>query len=206
MLRRTPARAALAILVVLALATATRAAWLPTIGTWLIVRDPLEPADVIVVLAGNAPVRLEHGDALYHAGYAPRLLVSDEEVRTHGMDTTWLALHRAGLSAPDISDAALIALTDPPPESTRDEARRDAQLLVDRGMHSAILVTDEFHSRRSAMVFGAEFRRRGLVVHSSPAENPEIQLGTWWESQPTAVTVVQEYLKLGSYVVQGAFW
>ncbi len=206
MLRRIVACAGVLVFVVVAVAAGFRGSWLPSVGTWLVVSDEVQPSDVIIVLAGNAPNRLEHGDALFQAGIAPLILISDESVRTHGMDTTWLALHRAGLSAADIPDAALLVLGNPSPESTRDEARRGAQLLADRHLRSAILVTDEFHSRRSSLVFGAEFRRRGLTVRSSPARNPEVLLGTWWEDRRTTVTVIEEYTKLVSYFVQGAFW
>ena len=80
------------------------------------------PADAIVVLAGNAPNRLPWAETLRHAGYADLMVVSNEQVHTHNLQTTWLALHEAGVSAPELPDSALLVLDNPPPESTVDEA------------------------------------------------------------------------------------
>src|SRR5205085_447015 len=121
-------------------------------------------SDAIVVLAGNAPDRLPYAETLMSQGYAALLVVSNERVHTHGLETTWLALHRAGVSAPEIGDDNLLVVDDPPPESTIDEARRDADLLAARGLHSALLVTDAFHARRADLLFRAAFARKGLSV------------------------------------------
>ncbi len=196
----------LALAAAAALLVAAGPVWLPGVGLFLVVRDPVQSADAIVVLAGNAPERLRVAQALFRAGYAPLVVVSNERVRSHGLDTTWLDLRRAGLPGPDLPDAALLVLDDPPPESTIDEARRTAVLLAERGLRSAILVTDEFHSRRASMLFGAEFRRRGLQVRSSPAANPEVDLAGWWRGPKSAITVAEEYTKLAAYLVQGAYW
>lgn len=171
----------------------------------LVARDPLAPADAIVVLAGNAPTRLEHAIELYEQGLAPLIVVSDERVRTHGTDTTWYALYRAGLSAPQLPETALVVLTDPPPESTLDEARRVSRLLSARGARSAILVTDPFHSRRASWLFGAQFRRLGLSLRSSPSEGA-VDLSAWLQEPRAGRTVLQEYAKLLWYVPQGAYW
>jgi uncharacterized SAM-binding protein YcdF (DUF218 family) len=171
----------------------------------LIDAEPPVPADAIIVLAGNAPDRLLRAESLREAGYANLLVVSDEPVHTHGLETTWLALHRAGVSAPEIPDSALLVLDDPPPESTIDEARRDAELLQSRGLHSALLVTDAFHSRRAWLLFRAAFARRGLTVRSVPASD-SLDLAHWWNHPLTARRVTEEWAKLLYYLPQGAYW
>jgi uncharacterized SAM-binding protein YcdF (DUF218 family) len=181
------------------------AIWLPFAGVLLIDAEPPVRTDAIVVLAGNAPDRLPFAEALRAEGYADLLVVSDEPVHTHGMQTTWLALHRAGVSAPELPDSALVALTDPPPESTIDEARRDADLLQQRGLRSALLVTDAFHSRRAAMLFRAAFAHRSLTVRSVPVADT-YDLAHWWTHPHTARLVAEEWLKLLYYLPQGAYW
>lgn len=178
--------------------------WLPTIGELLVVSEAVEQADAIVVLAGNAPDRLRHGQELFVAGYAPLLVISDERVRTHGLDTTWAALFRSGAVALGLPASAVIVL-DPPPESTIEEATRAATLLQVRGLHSAILVTDAFHTRRASLLFGAQFRHRGLVVHTSPVPNG-VDLTHWWADPVATRFVVEEYTKLAAYFVQGRYW
>ena len=158
-----------------------------------------------MVLAGNAPDRLPWADELRRQGYADLLVVSNEPVHTHGLETTWVALHRAGVSAPNIPDSALLVLGDPPPESTIDEARRDAELLQARGLHSALLVTDAFHSRRAALLFRAAFVHRGLTIRSVPVTDT-LDLPHWWVHPLSARRVIEEWAKLLYYLPQGAYW
>ena len=174
-------------------------------GLVLIEADDPAPADAIVVLAGNSPDRLTRGLELRAAGYARLVVVSNERVHTHGLETDWLALHRAGMAAPDLPDADLVVLDDPPPESTIDEARRAAAALATRGARSALLVTDAFHSRRAALLFRAAFARRGMTVRSTPARD-SFDLVRWWSHPLAARRVTEEWTKLAYYFVQGAFW
>ena len=161
-------------------------------------------ADAIVVLAGNSADRLPHAEELRNSGYANLVIVSNERVHTHGLETTWLALYRAGLSAPTLPPDAVIALDDPPPESTIDEARRAADVLTTKGLHSALLVTDAFHSRRASLLFRAVFAHRGLTVRSTPVPDL-LDLAHWWTHPLAARRVAEEWTKFVYYLVQGAY-
>ena len=180
--------------------------WLLNAGSFLIVAEAPQPADAIVVLAGNAPDRLPFAERLRQQGYARLLVVSNEPVHTHGLETTWRALHEAGLAAPELTDDALIILDDPPPESTVDEARRDADLLAARGLHSALLVTDAFHSRRASLLFRAAFAHKGLSVRSTPVLPDPLDLAHWWRHALATRSVLEEWTKLGLYAVEGAYF
>ncbi len=180
-------------------------AWLPFAGSLLIATEEPVAADAIVVLAGNAPDRLPHAEDLRAAGFANLVVVSNERVHTHGLETTWLALYQAGISAPNLPADAVVVLDDPPPESTIDEARRAADVLVSRGLHSALVVTDAFHSRRASLLFRAAFAHRGLTVRSTPAPD-SLDLAHWWAHPLAARRVVEEWTKFLYYLVQGAYW
>jgi uncharacterized SAM-binding protein YcdF (DUF218 family) len=179
--------------------------WLPFAGSLLIASDEPVAADAIVVLAGNAPDRLPRAEQLRTAKFANLLVVSNERVHTHGVETTWLALYQAGVSAPDLPADAVVVLDDPQPESTIDEARRAADILASRGLHSALLVTDAFHSRRASLLFRATFAHRGLTVRSTPAPDL-LDLAHWWAHPLTARRVAEEWTKFFYYLVQGAYW
>jgi uncharacterized SAM-binding protein YcdF (DUF218 family) len=179
-------------------------ACLPFAGVALIDATPPETADAIVVLAGNTPGRLPYALQLRASGYAHVVVVSDERVHTHGLETTWLDIHRAGYAAPELPDSDLLVI-DPPPDSTIDEARSAADLLSMRGLHSALLVTDAFHSRRAALLFAAAFRRKNLTLRSTPA--PDVyDLAHWWQHPVTARRVAEEYVKLTYYFFTGALF
>jgi uncharacterized SAM-binding protein YcdF (DUF218 family) len=193
-------RRALILILVLAIGI-----WVPFAGSLLDDQEAPVSADAIVVLAGNAPDRLPYAEALMAQGLGHVLVVSNERVHTHGLETTWLALHQAGVSAPEIRDADLLVADDPPPESTIDEARRDANLLVTHGLHSALLVTDAFHSRRADLLFRAAFAHQGLSVRSTPAPDA-LDLPHWWAHPLTARRVLEEWTKMAYYLLQGAYW
>jgi len=183
---------------------AALAAWLPFAGSLLIAADQPVGADAIVVLAGNSPGRLPRAQELRAAGFSNLLIVSNERVHTHGLETTWLALYRAGISAPDLPANAVVVLDDPPPESTIDEARRSADVLASRGLRSALLVTDAFHSRRASLLFRAVFAHRGLTIRSTPVPDL-LDLAHWWAHPLAARRVAEEWTKLVWYLVQGAY-
>jgi uncharacterized SAM-binding protein YcdF (DUF218 family) len=180
--------------------------WAANAGRWLIASEPPRPADAIIVLAGNAPDRLPYAERLRDQGYAPLLIVSDERIHTHGLETSWRALHQAGLSAPELTDQALVVLDDPPPESTIDEARRDADLMAARGLRSALLVTDAFHSRRASLLFHAAFAHKGLEVRSTPVLPDPLDLAHWWAHGRTTRVVLEEWTKLALYTIEGAYF
>ena len=195
----------LSALVGLAIVAVPVALWARGAGTWLIYAEPAAQADAIVVLAGNSARRLTYGQMLLDRGEAPLIVISNEQVFTHGMRTTWLDLHTAGIAAPDLPDDRLVVLDDPPPESTLDEAHRVADLLAARGAHSALLVTDAFHSRRAFLLFRAAFAHRGLTVRSVPADDA-LDLDHWWTHPRSARAVAEEWIKLGLYLLRGDLW
>ncbi len=181
------------------------AAWLPFAGVMLIDSELPVRADAIVVLAGNAPDRLPWAEQLRNQGYADLIVISNEPVHTHGLETTWWALHEAGVSAPELPDSSLLVIDNPPPESTIDEARRSAEMLAARGAKSALLVTDAFHSRRAALLFRAAYAHRGLSVRSVPVAD-NLDLAHWWNHPLTARRVAEEWTKFLYYLPQGAYW
>src|SRR6059058_4901474 len=112
-MRARSTRAALArwlLLAVVPLALVLHPLWLGAMGDFLVARDELRPSDAIVVLAGNSPYRAQHAVALYQAGWAPRVLISNELILSHGVELSWLALRRAGLVHLDLPDEAIVPL------------------------------------------------------------------------------------------------
>ena len=178
------------------------ATWLPFAGSLLIASEEPIAADAIVVLAGNSSDRLPHAEELRNNGYANLIIISNERVHTHGLETTWLDLYRAGISAPNLPPDAVIALDDPPPESTIDEARRAAAIMTAKNLHSALLVTDAFHSRRASLLFRSVFAHHGLTIRSTPVPDL-LDLAHWWTHPLAARRVAEEWTKFIYYLVPG---
>lgn len=193
----------LAVLVVgLAALFVTRQTWLTAAGEVLVVHDELAPSDVIVVLAGNSPFRARHAEALYARGLAPHVIISNEPLSSHGVQTTWMELRDKGLVRLAFPDEAIVPIPQIS-DSTYEEAQHSRDIMLARGWRSAILVTDPFHMRRAVMTFRQAYEPAGLTVAASPADGSKYGVDNWWTDRNAIMRVAQEYLKLGYYVAQG---
>lgn len=191
-------------LAVLLVAVLAHPIWLGALGDFLVARDDLRQADAIVVLAGNSPYRAQHAAELYRAGWAPRVLISNELVLSHGVEASWLTLREAGLVKLDLPDEALVPL-EPVAQSTHHEATVSREVMLQNGWRSAILVTDPFHMRRALWAFHGVWDKAGLEVIASPAENSKYTVENWWRDPNRATRVVQEYVKYPYYLLAGQF-
>ena len=192
----------LIVVVLLVVAFLTRQIWLTAAGEVLVERDPLGPSDVIVVLAGNSPFRARHAETLYARGLAPHVIMSNEPLSSHGVQTTWLELRAVGLVHLAIPDDAIVPIPEVS-DSTYEEALHSRDIMQARGWRSAILVTDPFHMRRATLTFRQAFESAGLTVAASPADGSKYGVDNWWTDRNAIMRVAQEYIKLGYYAATG---
>ena len=188
--------------VLFVVAALTHQTWLTAIGDGLVTRDEPASADVIVVLAGNSAFRARHAASLYVRGIASHVIISNEPLTSHGVQTTWLELRQHGLVRLSIPDDAVVPIPEVS-DSTYDEALRSREIMLARGWRSAILVTDPFHMRRATLTFRQAFEPAGLTVLASPAEGSKYGVDNWWTDRNAIMRVAQEYLKLGYYLALG---
>jgi uncharacterized SAM-binding protein YcdF (DUF218 family) len=184
------------------------AAWLA--ATLLITEAPLAKADVIVVLGGSANYRERAREAarLMLEGRAQRILVtndnhqgswsSTEQRNLYFYERTLEQLEKAGV--PDTSVEVLMT----PVSSTHDEAELLKEYAVDHGLHSVLIVTSAYHSRRALWTFSRVFRdtgiQVGLMAVSPGAQSPRPAI--WWLSIRGWRLVPTEYVKMIYYVVK----
>lgn len=77
-------------------------------------------------------------------------------------------------------------------------ARRSAEELRVRGVHSVLLVTGEFRSRRALLIYSKILQPRGIQVHCQPvvgSQNPE----TWRDTAHGVQEVALQLAKLWYY-------
>ncbi|GAB4561778.1 MAG: hypothetical protein Tsb0020_09500 [Haliangiales bacterium] len=136
------------------------------LGAPLTRRDPLRPADAIVIL--GAPVspsgrvsdlleeRLQAGLALWRRGAAPLVLVTGGAVSTGSSEHTEADAMAARLYQLGLPERAL--RRERASRSTADNARLCAPLLSAEGCRRVWLVSQPFHLRRAHYLF----RRQGF--------------------------------------------
>jgi uncharacterized SAM-binding protein YcdF (DUF218 family) len=172
--------------------------WLPLIANILVVADPLQPADAIVPLAGGVE-RAQHAAGLFQQGYAGSFVVTDNSIALH-------SVAQPDLSITGIATAAGISIDRLQPiattvTSTYEEALAVRTLAEEQGWQSLIVVTSPAHTRRSRMIFHEVFADTGISIIIRPVMDKIDESEEWWQMKQKRKLVLNEYLKLGAFLV-----
>ena len=172
-------------------------AGLVMIGHALAVSDPLITSDVIVAVSGDTGPRTETAVSLWRQGLAPLLIFSGASLDPDSVSSAEIMKREAvRLGVP--AEAILI---EPLSTTTEENARRTAQLMSERGLRTAILVTSPYHQRRASVLFGRAFAPLGLTFRNHPADDPTWDPDRWWLSEPSRTLTFVELAKLGAALV-----
>lgn len=183
-----------------------RVSILREIGSFLIVEDTLEPAAAIVALGGQPPFREMEAARLYHAGWAPLVIIvpgarSDERKALENLGLVagenW-ELNRKVLIRQGVPASAILVPKDEA-EGTLEELQAVIRSLRAKDV-PVILVTSKFHTRRTRLVWDyvTEGRSRGIV--RATREDP-FDPTRWWRERRFVLSVVREYLGLINYYI-----
>ena len=163
-------------------------------------QDERRPADAIVVLGAAqydgrpSPVfeaRLAHAVALFHQGLAPVFVVTGG--RIPGDTTTEAAVARQYAIAHGVPAEAIIG--EDQARNTLTSMRSVAVLLGERGLHSALFVSDPTHMLR-VLRMAADL---GIEGYGSPTTTSPVMADPVGELQAT----VHELGALGVYFLTG---
>ena len=184
-----------------------RAPVLSWLGSLMIVVDPIQASDAILILDGSYFGEREIvATDLYKDGYASRVVVtlgyepqSSEILRQRRVRPAspkeFKLLLLSELGVPDDS----IVVLEEGIESTFDEAKLVADWVDDASIGSLILVTTRFHSARALYIFERVFGDRNVRLTMYPTSvnyfNPE----TWWRNRTTLRIGLFELQKLLFY-------
>jgi uncharacterized SAM-binding protein YcdF (DUF218 family) len=167
------------------------------LGSWLVVADPLQKADVIVVFAGQLPVREMAAAAIYKEGWAPEVCVTqclrpvDRELERLGIDyVPQYAYSRRVLEKLGVP-ASAIQILEVKTVNTTGEVRAVVGYLKSRGGKRAILVSSKLHTRRIRVTWRA-LAGRGLESIMRYTNEDPYQPQRWWGSSQDLLTVSHE--------------
>ena len=173
----------------------THRLWLEAIARFLIVDDELSPADAIVVLGGGGKERIEHGVKLYNSGYAARIIMTGMVHNLPGVTTTWAGFAMQEAVALGVPEDVII-----PEEQaidTDENAEYVKEIMVDRGLKSAIVVSSPYHMRRARAIFRKVFKdQAGISLQFSSVEDSSFQVQGWWKRKRDRSRVIWEYRRL----------
>jgi uncharacterized SAM-binding protein YcdF (DUF218 family) len=168
------------------------------IGRWLVVEDPLEKAQAIVVLSGRMPLRAIEAAKLYREGYAPKvwLTYSTEPgatLKAMGISFIGEDAYNVQVLAHKGVPAADIRLLQPPIVNTADEIAAISAALREAKGGRVILVTSKVHTRRVRILWHSLAAHSGQAIVRAASDDP-FEPKLWWRTTGDALDVVREFL------------
>ena len=79
--------------------------WLPGLGTALTVSDPVEPADVALILEGTGSSAVPVAEAWRQQGVVSDVVIVEAPVKTHALEAYWSDFVRWGMADPSPTPA-----------------------------------------------------------------------------------------------------
>jgi uncharacterized SAM-binding protein YcdF (DUF218 family) len=179
-----------------AVALALAAAFADEPARWLIVADPLRPADAALVLAGDLGfLRTKRAARLLVEGRVRLLIVTGGEPSP-------------GDSAESLREEAIRAGV-PPGRIRMEQVSSGVHesmeairvILAEEQVRTLAVVTSPYHQRRA--VWAARRTLRGVAILSPPADALEWRPEGWWRTRGSRRIVLGEYAKLAYYLLRG---
>ena len=176
---------------------------------FLITEAPLGKADAIVVLGGSATYKERTHEAarLLYEGRSQLILITNDNQRgpwssaeqrnLYYYERAFEELEKVGVRPQNIEVAAT------PATSTYEEAQVVREYAQQHGLHSILIVTSAYHSRRALWVFSRVFRDTGIRIGlvSVPPGEQTPPAATWWLTLRGWKFVPTEYVKMVYYLI-----
>jgi uncharacterized SAM-binding protein YcdF (DUF218 family) len=157
----------------------------------VLIRDEPRHADVIVVLAGETERRPERGFELLSQNFAPLLILDVPAATTI---YRWNQMELAQKYLDNLPKAGAASVCPVYAQSTKGEAHDVSHCLDKLKVHSVVLVTSEYHTRRALSIFKHSCPQYAFSV---AAAYDDREFGTrWWRHRQWAKINLDEWLRL----------
>jgi uncharacterized SAM-binding protein YcdF (DUF218 family) len=164
--------------------------WLAALGGYLVRAESPQPADMIVVLAGDySGNRILTAGDLVRRGFASHALVSGPS-GAYGLHESDLAIPFAVKHG--YPESYFIALPNDG-LSTREEAAAVLAALNQRNAHRVDIVTSDYHTHRAGNIYHAQAPT--LEIHMVAAPDVYFSPAAWWKNREGRKTFLLEWMK-----------
>jgi len=156
--------------------------WLsvPVLEDFLVVDRPLQHADALVVMAGEVSIRLPAAARLFKEGKADKILLTND-----GVFSAWSEKKQRNLYQVEWAEDELLKMQVPgkaivklsySSSGTIHDALNTRKYLLDNGVKSIIIVTSDYHTRRSLWSFEKVLRGHPVTIGVFPVKSRIISL------------------------------
>jgi uncharacterized SAM-binding protein YcdF (DUF218 family) len=186
------------ILAIVAVVYVLREPLLRTVGEFWVVEDPPEKADAIFLLGDDNydADRATRAAELYREGWAPRIVASGRFLRQYASIAELMQRDLADRGVPPDAVQRMPSLAG----NTREEAVLLRRLADRQHWRRVIVVTSNFHTRRTRHIYTRVFRDSADVLIVAARDGGYTPAG-WWRSR-SGLKIF--FLELGAYPV--AIW
>lgn len=186
------------ILIIIGLVAAFGGAGVGTVGYWLVVADPLENAQAIVVLSGGVPFRAMEAASIYRSGRAPEVWITRaiSPAREAALAKLGIQFVRGETYNKQVLQklgvpADAIRLLNKGVRNTEEEVQLIAQELKRAGGERVIIVTSKAHTRRVKTIWNTLVGDSAEAIVRHAKEDP-FDPGRWWRNTKDALAVSRE--------------
>ena len=175
-------------------------------GVLLVRKDPLKNSEALVILSGGGEERLETGANLYHDGKVRRIILTETDELQTGSSTPITTINYDALASRYGIDKSKLYKTKKTSSSTYEEAQAVLILMKQKDWKTLIIVTDNFHSRRTGMIFDKIFKGSEIKVSVQPVNVQGYWYDPlkWWRDSESRDVTVLEYVKI-FYFLSGQY-
>lgn len=160
-----------------------------TAEAWII-EDPLDKADVLIVLGDDNfyADRATRAVQLFREGKAPVIVASGRRLRP---SAGIAELIEHDLVERGVPKDKVVRFTHDG-DSTLEEAEALARLVKGKKWHKVIVVTSNYHTRRVRYIFRRVFPQ-GMEVSVASARDGDFDPEHWWENRKSIKELTQEF-------------
>jgi len=168
----------------------------PFFKIFLIVDGPLQHADALVVMAGSQAERLPAAADLFNKGMAPIILLAND-----GVFSEFSPTYNRNLYQVEWAEEELVELGVPREKivklpyygsATMFDVLAAKKYLLESGLKKIIVVTSDYHTRRTSWTFKHELGNYASDIFMFPAKSSGIGMKA----------IALEYVKLAYYVLK----
>jgi len=172
---------------------------LPFLEEFLIVEKPLQHADALVVMAGEMPIRLPAAAKLYKEGKADKILLTNDGIFSSWSEEKQRNLNQVEWAEEDlqkmgIPTSAMVKLSYSSSGSIYD-ALNTRRYVLDKRLKSIIIVTSDYHTRRSLWIFERVFQGSPVEIGVYPVRSNVKSVS----NLPRFITLSYEMIKYWFY-------
>ena len=195
---------------VVVLTVASHPLWMPLFGKFLVVKNDIQKADVIMVLSGDWKFdREKKAIELYKEGFADKIIrVLERENISFDMmkrllnsEATQEQAYTNFFESNGVNKESIILLDEAVATSTFDELKAARAIILKDHFKSMILVTSDYHMRRALMTAKWVFRHEGITIYHATVYSASFNPDNWWLHERGIKEVVFEYLDSGFYLI-----